>query len=82
MAEITARLEEWWSPVLPETVEGLIGTYVNGKIYDDTKGRWEDGHPVHTSTIMSLNYYIADGEIIITTRNSVYKLGKPAVFVK
>lgn len=62
---VTARLEGWW----------FDGVVMYGSIYGDTRGRWNDGHPIHTSYVTSDGPY-AEGEVI-QTKNSRYLLGKP-----
>lgn len=60
--KITAELRNW------HYNEGW--NVFTGDIYDDTKGRWEDGTHIHTSTVVER---IDDGEReLIVTRNSVY----------
>jgi hypothetical protein len=58
------RLENW---------REMFGS-VCGNIYDDEKGRWEDGTYIHTSQIVNINYVKRE----LQTRNTVYTLGEPA----
>lgn len=72
---VTARLEDWI--VYPG------GSQVHGKIYGDSKGRWEDGVSIHTSKVVSIlrddqkldENTLLEGDIVVT-RNSAYLLGK------
>jgi len=66
MSEATARLEGWY----------FLNGVLYGAIYDDTKMRFRDGTPVHTSTVTA-GHQAGEGEVV-TTRNSTYLLGKPA----
>ncbi len=52
------------------------GSRINGKIYGDSKGRFNDGEVVTTSTVVEGD--IKEGSIV-KTRNSSYRLGKPAL---
>lgn len=66
MTEITGELREWRE-------EKVFGVRVLiGKIYNDSKGRFEDGTVVRTSAVSK----IADN--VAYTRNSVYKLDSTA----
>ncbi len=58
------RLENW------SYKEGDL--LVWGNVYDDTKGRFEDGSYIHTSQIVHLD--IEGGHV--RTLNSLYLLGK------
>ena len=54
-----------------EPVPGRDGVmWARGLIYDDRKCRFDDGHPIHTSFIVSG----PDENNIIRTRNSTYRL--------
>jgi hypothetical protein len=46
------------------------GAMVVGHIYEDKKRRFEDGKLIHTSNIE----HFSDDNLIITTKNSVYKV--------
>lgn len=61
---VTARLEHWW----------FDGQVMNGAIYGDTRRRWPDGTPIHTSLVLSKGPWV-EGDVI-QTRNSHYLLGK------
>lgn len=61
--KLTATIENWH----------IVWGTVVGEIYGDTKGRFKDGTPIRTSTIVTIT---PDEEVI--TRNSTYKLGKKA----
>lgn len=52
------------------------GSRINGKIYGDSKGRFNDGDVVTTSSVVEGD--IKEGSIV-KTRNSSYRLGKPAL---
>lgn len=68
---ITGRLENW-------STEPVNGTemIVWGRIYGDTKGRFHDGAPIHTSGTPIRQ--LSPGDLLIT-RNSVYELGQPVL---
>jgi len=51
---------------------GLGGKRVVGHVYDDTKGRFEDGELIHTSEIQCIN----EDETEVNTLYSTYKLGR------
>lgn len=59
---ITAELHDW---VKDERRSGLI---IWGHIYNDTRGRFPDGHWIHTSAIARI-----EGDRAITL-NSIYRL--------
>ena len=61
--ELTATIENW----------NIVRGTVVGEIYGDTKGRFKDGTPIRTSSIVEIT---PDKKVI--TRNSTYKLGKKA----
>ena len=65
--EVHGTLENW---------TGYFNGTIVGNINGDTKGRFEDGHLVRTSTVLK-----TEGDIIYT-RNSVYKLGEPMTTTK
>ena len=65
---ITGRLENW---SVRDWGEGRI--IVWGNINGDTKGRFSDATYIHTSDFPAIP--LKDGDVI-TTRNSVYLLGK------
>lgn len=52
----------------------LLGRAAYGLIYNDKKGRWENGYSVRTSLISKEEK--VGGVLYITTRNSVYKVVK------
>lgn len=65
---------------VPDGVDGVLRharfevwegeTVCVGGIYGDRRGRWRDGHPIHTSPMISG----PDENGIIRTRNSTYKV--------
>lgn len=61
---LTGRLESW------QVSAGRI----LGKIYNDSKGRFEDGKVVITSTINEEGEELKEGSVV-TTKNSTYVLG-------
>lgn len=61
---ITATLKNWRA-----CTACFGGLHYHGQIYDDINKRWENGHRIVTSTVMS-----GPDNDIITTRNSTYKL--------
>ena len=63
--EPTGRIEEWV----------LWNGKIWGNIFDDKKGRFEDGIHIHTSSIVPEGQKCKEGAVI-TTRNSAYLLGK------
>lgn len=65
MSEITARLENW----------GEIWNQLYGDIYDDTKGRWRNGHTIKLSKNEIDVNILYEGDII-HTENSTYLLGR------
>lgn len=50
----------------------LVGHALWGQIYGDSKGRFRDGHYVHTSKIKSIN--VSPTGVFVSTLNSVYKV--------
>ena len=69
--EIHGVIQDWVVDTYRST-----GFYVaRGTIVGDTKGRWEDGHWIRTSAIMSSVVNLKEGDII-QTRNSNYILGR------
>lgn len=63
MPEFDAKLHEW------EIYKGYQGgLFVSGKVYNDSKGRFNDGDRIRTSQIIGV-----EGDIIIT-KNTRYKL--------
>ena len=68
----TARLENW--------IKDANFNIIWGNIYDDSKKRWVDGTPMHTSFIEGLGEMSPKEGDIITTLNSKYILGKPSSF--
>ncbi|PHM22965.1 hypothetical protein [Xenorhabdus ehlersii] len=46
-----------------------------GKIFNDSKKRWEDGTEIMTSPVINNKTYKTDG--YIKTQNSVYKIRHP-----
>ena len=71
--ELTGRIENWFAPLIPDKDGNFV---LSGYIYDDAKGRWEDGHWITTSTIKDVDVRKLKEGDIITTRNSKYLLGK------
>ena len=53
---------------IPGNMDGL--KWARGLIYDDRKCRFDNGHPIHTSYIVSG----PDENNIVRTRNSTYRL--------
>ena len=68
-ARTTGRLENWQY--------SKTNNIIYGEIYDDVRGRWVDGTPIHTSNIPNGRRGVdfKEGEIIYTL-NSTYLLGK------
>lgn len=66
--EITATLNGWY----------IDNDMVYGAIHGDAKGRWNDGYPIRTSLIKSMDTNEASEGTIVTTMNSTYRLGTPA----
>lgn len=66
--EYTAKIENWY----------VREEFVHGEIHGDTKGRFYDGCEIRTSYLPDGTAGIKEGDII-TTCNSKYLLGKPAV---
>jgi len=66
---LTGRLENWYVDVFGQDV-------IWGEIHDDIRGRWRDGHYVHTSSIPGLDKLELKEGAVIHTLNSVYLLGK------
>jgi hypothetical protein len=65
--EATAILENW------HKVDVMDGEFIiYGQIFNDTRGRWPNGTPIHTSGIKNRKCKKDD---IVITRNSTYKLG-------
>lgn len=69
MIEITGTLEGWCQ-------DNLYAYIIWGNVFGDSKGRFRDGTRIHTSYITPPSEEWKEGAIV-TTRNSVYKLGKP-----
>lgn len=63
----SGRLEEW---IL------VNDEYLMGKLFDDTKGRWEDGKVIRTTELVTPAEECKQGAVI-TTLNSTYVLGIP-----
>lgn len=63
--EVTGRLENWY-------LHGYV--LLVGDIYDDIRGRFEDGQSIHTSAIKDNGDNIKEGDVV-QTRNSRYLLG-------
>lgn len=61
MKTIQARIENWVR----------VGDVIYGEIFEDSKGRFEDGEGIVTSRLVSVKDDIAE------TVNTVYKLGVP-----
>lgn len=66
---LVGQLEEWQ----------FSGGVVWGKIYGDRKNRFPDGSYIHTSLVLECSTRQMKEGSIIETRNSIYRLGKPAV---
>lgn len=47
-------------------------TVAHGFVYNDSRGIFNDGCPVRTSTVA--NIYIVNGVYFIETRNTIYKI--------
>lgn len=62
---ITNLLKEWSIVMLGGKV------YIVGKVYNDIKGRFNDGDEIRTSQVLKADF--VNG--VIETRNSVYHLG-------
>lgn len=56
-----ARLENWVR----------VGEVIYGTVYEDSKGRFQDGDDIVTSRLVSVD------DNIVKTMNSTYKLGAP-----
>lgn len=63
------RLENWYKDSLYNILWG--------NIYNDPAKRWAEGTRIHTSSIKGLHKMELKEGDTVTTRNSVYKLGKP-----
>lgn len=63
---VTADLKNW------RFTAWMGHRIVLGRIYGDTKGRWEDNTPIHTSSVKKVEK--RDNCSIVITRNSVYRL--------
>ena len=72
--EITGTLENW------SRYEGLA-LCLRGNLYEDSKERWQEGTFIRTSMLAPQDQELYEGAII-TTRNSIYKLGKPLEITK
>lgn len=68
-----ARLENW---VIFLNWRG--DKICTGTVYDDSKGRFEDGTEIFTSPVQAKTCEIGSGKESITTLNTTYELGKPA----
>ncbi len=67
---ITGRLENW--------TYDLVWKVLLGDIYEDTKGRFQDGLWIHTSVLKHTKEEIKafkEGDVV-TTKYSTYLLGK------
>lgn len=72
--EIMGRIENWYegNPYGYASLDG--GTMcIFGEVYDDPRGRFEDGDSIRTSGIVKLD----EENNTVETRNSIYTLGKP-----
>jgi len=69
----TATLEDWNALQLG----GEDGVIIYGRIYNDTKNRFEDGKMICTSLILAQT--CKEG-VIVTTENSTYLLGKEYIY--
>lgn len=47
-------------------------TVAHGRIYNDSRGIFDDGDPVRTSTVKQV--VVVDDEVYIETRNTMYKV--------
>lgn len=71
----TARIEDWVERHV------AVGIYIIGHIYDDAKGRWEDGTLFITSAVCDENRvrkllgHSKEGDVV-RTLNSTYLLGR------
>lgn len=73
MTEVTATLKDWSI----HTFSGGDGKFLHGRIYNDTKHRWENGHVIRTSLVLSMSEDEPKEGVIVTTANSTYLLGNP-----
>lgn len=73
MIGVTGKLENWvvTSRDSVYTAPELRRSCINGKIYNDIKGRFTDGEIITTGTIIK-----TEGRVVYTKRSS-YELGKP-----
>lgn len=69
-ASVTAVLNNWYYHEVPNVF--------SGEISGDTKNRFDDGTFVYTSPVKSIDTAKPQEDTLVTTRNSVYRLGKPA----
>jgi hypothetical protein len=71
MIRVTGRLEYWNVQSSPNEEEFILW----GKVWDDAKHRFRNGSLIHTAGIAGDHTGLKEGDIV-TTRNSVYLLGK------
>ena len=69
MSEVTGRLEFWHVSVPAITGEVMVW----GDVYDDERGRFNNGTYIHTSGCENKEY--KEGDVVVT-RNSTYLLGE------
>lgn len=62
MTDITAKL------VAASLIKTSHGDYVRGTVFNDAKGRFEDGKKIHTSKVVSIE------DNIVLTRFSIYEV--------
>ena len=76
MTEITGRLERW---TVGATFTATNEYIIWGDCYEDSRNRFPDSTPIHTSGILLSDYPIDELKegMIVKTRNSTYLLGKP-----
>ncbi|QIG68142.1 hypothetical protein EVB55_207 [Rhizobium phage RHph_Y68] len=67
MTEYTARLEDWG------VIDGK--NQIFGNVFEDSKGRFDDGQYVKTSPSEQNLHLLEEGDVV-HTKNSVYLLGK------
>jgi len=69
------RLENWSitsKGISPYQAPECIKSYLQGNVHNHPKERWEDGHPITTSSIQNIEDMIAT-----TNSGTEYHLGKP-----
>lgn len=76
--EFVKQVEQEYDGILVgATFESNVGVYW-GRIYGDKKGRFNDGDSIHTSRVISKDYY--QGYQVVNTRNSKYLMVDSKVF--